>query len=128
GATWGGPAVDSTGNVIVNGTAIAGDGTKDIYTEKYAAEDGHVLWAKRYHGPGTLDNNGTAVGVDSAGNVIVTGYFFNTEDERHIFHYTAKYAAADGILLWEQQYNQIGASDSADPSTAIGGGSIVIHQ
>ena len=40
--------------------------------------------------------------VDGSGNVVVTGYSDNgTNDD----YYTAKYAAADGALLWEKRYN-----------------------
>jgi hypothetical protein len=44
-----------------------------------------------------------AVAVDRSGNVIVTGSSYNGDSSAD--YYTAKYAAADGALLWEQRYN-----------------------
>jgi len=101
--TWGAPAVDSAGNVVVTGTSVIEPGIEDIYTEKYAAADGHVIWTNRYHSPGSLGNHGNAVAVDSNDNVVVTGHFVNTDGA--IVYYTAKYATSDGGLLWEQQYH-----------------------
>ena len=41
--------------------------------------------------------------MDGNGNVFVTGYSFL--NPQYPDYYTAKYAAADGALLWEKRYN-----------------------
>jgi hypothetical protein len=49
--------------------------------------------------------------VDISGNVIVTGFsqkFPNSDYD----YYTAKYAAADGALLWERRYDGPSHADS----------------
>jgi hypothetical protein len=49
--------------------------------------------------------------VDPSGNVLVTGYSYGTN--YNYDYYTAKYAAADGALLWEKRYNGGAASSLA---------------
>ncbi len=70
----------------------------------------------RYNGMGSTYDDVRAVAVDSAGDVIVTG-------SSGYHYYTAKYAAADGALLWEKRYN--GPGDTEDDATGVavdGGG------
>src|SRR5688572_25942779 len=88
-----------------------------------------TIWEKRYDGPaGTTGlDRATAVAVDSAGNVAVTGFSDNATDDPDNYgfncgypyycaigtadYYTAKYAAGDGHLLWEKRYNGTGQGD-----------------
>jgi hypothetical protein len=90
-------AVDGNGNVVVTGSA-----SDHYYTAKYAAVDGALLWAKRYNGPANDWDEPRAVAVDSSGNAVVTGFSYNNTNSDY---YTAKYATANGALLWEQRYN-----------------------
>ncbi len=116
-------AVDADGNVVVTGgSAAAGleNGFSDMYTAKYAAADGALIWEKRYNDPTKYDDWGTAVAVDSSGDVVVTGHSDNRS--RHPDFYTAKYARADGALLWEKRH-------SPGEVTAMaldGGGNVVV--
>src|SRR5437016_10897062 len=98
--------VDSAGNVVVTGSSYGITGY-DYYTAKYAAADGALLWERRYNGPANGDDFSTAVAVAPSGNIVVTGYSSNGTNTDY---YTAKYAAADGALLWEQRYNGPGNS------------------
>ena len=108
-------AVDGSGNVVVTGTSQK-EYYEDCYTAKYAAADGTLLWEKRY--PGASHNNGpnsvTAMAVDGNGNVVVTGTSYGSTSYDF---YTAKYAAADGALLWEQRYN--GPANGNDGATSL---------
>ena len=63
-------AVDINGNVYVTGSS--GIPTGDYATIKYDS-DGHELWAAIYNGPGNDSDDANAIGVDSEGNVYVTG-------------------------------------------------------
>jgi hypothetical protein len=95
------PAIDSSGNVVVTGYSHdTRSGADEHYTAKYAAADNALLWDKRYNGPANRDDYPSAVAVDSSGNVMVTGRSGFTSD---FFFFTAKYAAADGALLWEKR-------------------------
>ncbi len=119
-------AVDSAGNVIVTGRSFSGGGsTSDYYTAKYAAANGALLWEKRYNGPGDNVDEAHAVVVDHEDNVIVTG--FSSGSGSSYDYYTAKYAAADGSLLWERRYN--GPANKADAGSAMaldGMGNVIV--
>src|SRR5678815_4899404 len=72
-----------------------------IYTAKYASSDGHLLWEKSYNsGAGNSLDIGNAITADAAGNVVVTGLSVGGAPLGPGM-YTAKYASADGRLMWE---------------------------
>jgi hypothetical protein len=105
-------ALDADGNVVVTGGSAADgleNGTYDMYTAKYAAADGTLLWENRYHGPAKLNDIGWAVAVDRNGNVVVAGLSEYFVTNNNLNHYIAKYAAADGALLWEHRHANSGA-------------------
>lgn len=107
-------AIDASNNVtLVGNTGIWPN--NDFYTAKYGAADGALLWDKSYNGPGNYFDRAQAVAVDNYGNVMVTGSANNTSGDSD--YYTAKYAAADGTLLWEQRYS--GPSNSYDDPWAL---------
>jgi uncharacterized delta-60 repeat protein len=110
-----GVTVDSSGNIIVTGTVTAANGFYDHYTVKYAAADGAILWSKAYNGPGNSNDEGRAVAVDGSGNVIVAGTSVGSGGNYD--YYTAKYAAADGAVLWEKRYN--GTGNNTDEPAAV---------
>ena len=116
-------AVDGSGNVVVTGSFDNGTNT-DFYTAKYAAVSGALLWEQRYNGPANTNDSASAVAVDGNGNVIVTG---SSDDGTNTDFYTAKYAAANGALLWEQRYN--GPANGNDHATAVavdGDGNVIV--
>ena len=63
-------AVDAAGNVYVTGSSSGP--SNDYATIKYDA-NGNQLWVARYNGPGHSTAHATALAVDAAGNVYVTG-------------------------------------------------------
>ena len=119
------------------GTALALDGDGDIivtaftsgefYTAKYAAGTGAILWERSYDGPFGQDFP-MAVAVDAGGNVIVAGYSDNgiTNDVESRVYYTARYAADDGALLWEQRYHSPGHSGEARSVAVDAGGNVLV--
>jgi hypothetical protein len=68
-------AVDSSGNVFVTGDSWSGN-TGDYATVAYS-NAGLPLWTNRYHGPVFAGSIASAIAVDSAGNVFVTGFSWN---------------------------------------------------
>ncbi|MEK7685481.1 MAG: hypothetical protein AAB466_08665, partial [Verrucomicrobiota bacterium] len=96
---------DAAGDIIVTGASDDRITGQDMLTIKYSGADGTVLWQHRYNGPANSDDQAQAVAVDGSGNVVVTGFSNNGAPNQNADFYTAKYAAADGALLWEQRYN-----------------------
>jgi outer membrane protein assembly factor BamB len=114
-------AVDGSGNVVVTGTSYSMspgryDAHEDYYTAKYAAADGALIWEHRYDGPATNNDAAVALAVDGSGNVVVTGSSYNRTDTDF---YTAKYAAADGALLWENRYDGPAHGNDAAGAVAV---------
>lgn len=103
-------ALDGNGNVVVTGSSSG-----DYYTAKYAAANGVLLWERRYNGPGNAGDVATALALDLQANVLVTGYSRGngTGDD----YYTAKYAAADGALLWDTRFTSAG--NNTDQAAAL---------
>jgi len=116
-------ATDDCGNVIVTGFSEVGFLVTDIYTVKYASSNGAILWERRYNGSANASDAPAGLAIDSSGNVIVTGFstgtnFIDLNNQRAKYDlYTAKYAAADGSLLWERRYN--GPGDGMDEAKGI---------
>ncbi len=110
-------AVDAVDNVFVAGTSTgAWENGKDFYTVKYNAA-GDRQWLKRYnYGSGNGEDVALAVAVDAAGDVIVTGYSSNSSDKDF---YTAKYAGADGALIWSDRYGNNNGRDDAALAIAL---------
>jgi len=121
GAGPAGVAVDLAGNVIVAGTHFNSSTYKgDFYTVKYAGTTGALLWEKYFNAPGNQDDTCTAMTLDGAGNVIVTGYTTNIEGIGGNYdYYTAKYASANGALLWERRYDGPGPGASRDQARHV---------
>lgn len=63
----------------------------------------HTLaWRQTYDGPAGFHDQGKSGGVDSQGNVFVTGRSHNNEDPPFNSDiYTAKYASGTGSTIWE---------------------------
>jgi len=66
-------AIDGSGNVCVTGTAWFSGTDYDYFTIKYNSE-GNIIWAKRYMGEGSSDDDkANAIAIDASGYVYVTG-------------------------------------------------------
>jgi hypothetical protein len=122
--------IDPAGDIIVTGTTDGGATGRDILTIKYSGADGSALWQQRYNGPANFDDYPSSMGVDRSGNVVVAGtsynnapcWCYNDQD-----YYLAKYAAADGALLWEKR--QKGPGKFAEQFTAValdGSGNVAV--
>lgn len=107
-------ALDSDGNAIVAGYAWTGS-EFDIKVIKYASADGAILWQTQFTGAGIGVDFGIAIGVDSAGNVIVGGNVWNGTDDDMV---TIKFAAADGCGPQKSPPSRISATNFVRASAA----------
>ncbi len=89
-------AVDSSGNSFVTGDSDGMEGSMDYTTLKYAP-DGTAMWTNRYISGWTAIPS--AMTLDSAGNVIVTGDSFSW-DLSWIHQYATVKYSNDGSPLW----------------------------
>lgn len=96
------------GSVIVTGAAGFSGQNFNFYTIKYGGSDGRGLWARQYNNPTNGGDFATAIAVTKSGDVVVTG-FSNIGNPTllsiNYAYYTARYAGADGSLLWENIYD-----------------------
>ncbi len=96
-----GLAVDGSGNVYVTGYSQI-SGTYGFATIKYNT-NGKRLWGTRYFGPYGYAAVATALSIDGAGNVYVTGYG-KSDGLSGDDYATVKYSSK-GKKLWARTYN-----------------------
>lgn len=117
-------AVDSSGNVAVNGTTVIGDGSAESdMTTVYYNSAGVEQWAQTYSGTGDngiFDDGGTSVAFDDSGHVIAVGWATMTGTGTD--YLVAKYSSA-GVEQWTALYNEVPSSpstgDSYDDANAV---------
>jgi predicted Rdx family selenoprotein len=106
-------AMDPLGNVVSTGfveTPVTG---RDFLTRKLAAATGAEVWRRTYNGVANGRDEASAVAVDATGAVVVAGVTtVAVRDDEELGSvpgdpdlYAAKYASADGALLWERRYD-----------------------
>ena len=66
-------AIDGSGNVYVTGFSEGSGTNYDCTTIKYYP-NGDTVWVRRYNGPVSYNDYGSAIAVDGSRNVYVTGY------------------------------------------------------
>jgi hypothetical protein len=81
----GGIAVDAAGNVYITGsykynstfgaTSLSSAGINDIFVAKYNTS-GSLQWVQS--AGGTNEDGGYGIAIDAAGNVYITGYYYQT--------------------------------------------------
>jgi hypothetical protein len=109
-------AVDSSGNVYVTGTSYGADFLPHYATLKYDA-NGNTIWVARYNGPGNGSDYAQAIGVDSSGNVYITGG--STGVTASLDYATIKYDSA-GNQLWVARYDGPASGDDFAVALAVG--------
>jgi len=116
-------AVDSDGNVYVTGSSDGVGTLYDYATIKYSSS-GVEQWVLRYNGPGNGCDEATAIRVDHAGNVYVTGYSEGSGTGSD--YATIKYDSS-GATQWVARYNGPGnMADNAGGITLDDSGNVYI--
>ncbi|KAF0217901.1 MAG: fibronectin I domain-containing [Geobacteraceae bacterium] len=106
---------DSQGNVFVAGFRnLNGNTDDDWWTVKFDS-GGNVVWRAFYNPAGGMDRT-TAVALDSAKNVIVTGFSTNGAN---IDIHTIKYNGETGDVIWQRTYAGDGNGDDRPSSIAV---------
>ena len=100
---------DGSNNSVVIGYGGNASGNDDIFIIKYknaAVEPESIRsWTPIVYNSGRHDHP-TAVALDAAGNIFVTGYSFDTSSPAGTYDwFTAKYNGATGALIWSDPYN-----------------------
>jgi uncharacterized delta-60 repeat protein len=107
-------ALDAAGNVYVTGTSASGSGRDDYATVKYSPS-GQQLWAARYNGPASGNDQAVELALDAAANVYVTG-ISDTPAGGQEDYVTLKYTS-NGQQLWVARFN--GQGNGSDRVTGL---------
>ncbi len=106
-------AVDNSGDVyVISNNSISDLTGRDFVTTKFNGNTGAQVWQVRRNGAGNTTVRPSAMVVDAAGDVIVTGSLHNGGAVANTDVYTVKYAGTTGAMLWEVTY--------ADPILILG--------
>lgn len=93
-----GVAVDAGGNIYVTGVRFSSWPDSSLLTIKYSPSGG-LLWSKAYKA--TVNDEGTSIAVDSAGNVLITG---DSGTGAYGGNYLAIKYDPSGNLLWSSPF------------------------
>jgi len=116
-------ALDGEGNVFVTGYAQEAGRGRDFATIKYS-NGGVPLWTNHYNGTANGDDRASALVVDGAGNVIVTGWAADLASSNNFV--TIAYSNA-GSPLWTNIYDgPVHGADAALSMAVDAGGTIFV--
>lgn len=109
-------AVDAAGNAFVAGVSFSAADDQDYTVIKFSTA-GMALWTNHYNGPGNGNDGATAIAINSAGNVLITGLSIGTSGLSSFFDYaTIKYSNT-GAPIWTNRFN--GPANNEDQATDI---------
>jgi uncharacterized delta-60 repeat protein len=110
-------AVDGNDNIYVTGASVGSGGYSDYATIKYSPDSNQPVWVARYNGPVSINDNGSAIAVDSKDNIYVTGY--SAGSTTNYDYATIKYSPDGNVPLWVARYNGPANSIFGDSPHAI---------
>ncbi len=111
-----GLALDGANNVIVSGYSQGSN--YDMYTAKYQADTGAIVWEHRYNGSFNSSDAAWDVIVDRQGNVLVTGTAYRAAGVRDGL--TIKYNGLNGAVVWAKRpFGNVGTTSANDENFSI---------
>jgi hypothetical protein len=116
-------AVDNGGYIYVTGYSVGSGTSEDYATVKYDSL-GVEQWVARYNGPGNSTDWASAIAVDAAANIYITG---RSEGSGTGYDYaTVKYDSL-GVEQWVARYNGPGSDwDLANAIAVDAAGSVYV--
>lgn len=107
--------VDDSGNVYVAGWVTRSSTGIDFATVKYSP-DGELLWQQFFSGAAGSEDKPTAIAIDTAYSVYVTG---SSGGGSGLDYVTIKYKADGTDSLWMRSYNGPGGGDDKPVALAV---------
>ncbi len=102
--------------IFVTGSSSATDTGNDLATVAFEASTGQRLWAARYDGPASLNDDAVDIAVSPDGSaVFVTGSSEGTSTAKDFV--TVAYDASGGAKLWAKRFD--GAAHDVDDPSAV---------
>jgi hypothetical protein len=92
-------AKDNNGNIYITGV-VDSNGFRDVNTVKLDSNL-NLLWTRKYDGADHLEDVGKDIGIDSTGNIYITGYSRKSNGGTDFL--TIKYDSS-GSPVWHQNY------------------------
>jgi len=101
---------EGTADFVLHPNAIK-NGQDDGFVISTDADTGDANWIIAYP-TSTKDSQTVGVDLDSDGNIYGAGYACNEAVDATVVcnGFVAKFAAADGAIMWEKQYTDLGAA------------------
>jgi hypothetical protein len=119
-------ALDAQGNVFATGSWISSNTfppASDFSTLKFNSS-GVLRWQRRYTSFGRADSEAAGLGVNSGGDVYVTGKSTSTTGAGEDFA-TVKYDT-NGNQLWVVRYDGPGHGDDVPANLVLDGGDVIV--
>ena len=115
-------AVGGSGDIFVTGSSSVTGGNFDYATVAFSST-GVALWTNRYDGPVSGYDRAHDVGVDTVGNVFITGVSIGSDS--YLAYATLAYSPT-GIPLWTNRYNGPGNSSQANALAVAQNGNVFV--